>query len=73
MLNKQVRSTAIVYIDELATYQCFCAVGELSDVQTTLLTAIVDKFSTAGSFVTMATLKGAATYRHCACSHDLVT
>ena len=41
------------YIDELATYQCSCAAGELSDVQTTLLTAIVD---TAESFVTMAAL-----------------
>ena len=44
------------YIDELAIYQCSCAAGELSDVQTTLLTAIVNKFSPAGSFVTMATL-----------------
>ena len=41
------------YIDELVTYQCFCAAGELSDMQTSLLTAIVD---TAESFVTMATL-----------------
>ena len=41
------------YIDELATYRCSCAAGELSDVQTTLLTAIVD---TAESFTTMATL-----------------
>ena len=41
------------YIDELATYQCSCAAGELSDVQTTLLTAIVD---TAELFVTMVAL-----------------
>ena len=38
------------YIDELATYQCSCAPKELSDVQTTLLRAIVD---TAESFVTI--------------------
>ena len=40
-------------IDKLATYQCSCAAGELSDMQTSLLTAIVD---TAETFVTMATL-----------------
>ena len=34
-------------------YQCSLASGELCNVQVTLLlTAIVDKFSTAGSFVT---------------------
>ena len=58
------------YINELATYmyQCSCAAGELSDVQTTLLTAIVD---TAESFVTMNTSKsrGAAA---AARSHDSV-
>ena len=41
------------YINELATYQCSCAAGELSEVQITLLPAIVD---TAELFVTMATL-----------------
>ena len=41
------------YIDKLATYQCSYAAGELSNVQTTLLRAIVD---TAESFVTVATL-----------------
>ena len=41
------------YMDELATYQCSCAAGELSNVQTTLLTAIVD---TAESFMTVAIL-----------------
>ena len=34
-------------IDELASYQCSGAAGELSNMQTTLLTAIEEKFSTA--------------------------
>ena len=58
------------YIDEPATYQCSCSAGELSDVQITLLIAIV---GTAESFVTITTLLNREALPQCALTTRLLS